>query len=146
MPAAESTIRTVPGGNAGPVAVGGSATGPSSSGAGPPPSTATSTRTTTTMRASPLAPMSTAVRRERAGGSGGRQDSQASGDSAGRAGASNGVPTETPGPAGVVTSDHEPPSHQRTSPGAPSGSGYQPGAAVGCPDVRPGAASVTESA
>src|SRR4051794_15814487 len=36
--------------------------------------------------------------------------------------------TATPGPAGVVTSDQRPPSHQRTRPGAPSGSGYQPGA------------------
>src|SRR3954451_19779670 len=38
--------------------------------------------------------------------------------------------TATPGPAGVVTSDHRPPSHQRTRPSAPSGSGYQPGAGV----------------
>jgi hypothetical protein len=35
--------------------------------------------------------------------------------------------TATPGPAGVVTSDQLIPFHQRTCPGAPSGSGYQPG-------------------
>src|SRR3954447_25769042 len=40
--------------------------------------------------------------------------------------------TATPGPAGVVTSDHRSPSHQRTWPDAPSGSGYQPG--TGLPD------------
>ena len=37
------------------------------------------------------------------------------------------VPTATPGPTGVVTSDQDTPFHQRTVPGAPSGSGYQPG-------------------
>ena len=41
------------------------------------------------------------------------------------------VPTDTPGPAGVVTSDQEIPFHQRTVPGAPSGSGYQPGGGDG---------------
>src|SRR3954463_3407091 len=36
--------------------------------------------------------------------------------------------TATPGPAGVATSDHVLPFHQRTIEGAPSGSGYHPGA------------------
>src|SRR3569623_1890072 len=38
--------------------------------------------------------------------------------------------TATPGPAGVVTSDLRSPSHQRTRPDVPSGSGYQPGAGL----------------
>ena len=40
------------------------------------------------------------------------------------------VCTETPGPAGVATSDQPVPLHQRTIEGAPSGSGYHPGAGL----------------
>ena len=40
--------------------------------------------------------------------------------------------TATPGPDGIMTSDQVAPSHQRTMPAAPLGSGYQPGGGV-CP-------------
>ena len=53
--------------------------------------------------------------------------------SAGRGASSGDVRTATPGPAGVATSDHPAPFHHRTRPGAPSGSGYQPGGGAGCP-------------
>jgi hypothetical protein len=47
----------------------------------------------------------------------------------------------TPGPAGVATSDQLAPFHQRTMPGVPSGSGYQPGAGA-APGGLPGGRSV----
>src|SRR5215218_8076354 len=139
-------MRTVPGGN---VLVGwlvGSATRVSSS--EPLPSTtATSSNSRTTTSAPP--PRSSGRRRERpdrAGfqvpWSGVPQASQLDGGSGARgAGDSKDLPTETPGPAGVVTSDQAVPFHQRTVSGAPSGSGYQPGCgAPGCPEaaVPPG--------
>jgi hypothetical protein len=37
----------------------------------------------------------------------------------------------------VVTSDHPAPFHQRTIPGAPSGSGYHPGGALDVPVTAP---------
>ena len=48
----------------------------------------------------------------------------------GRAAYPGGCCTVTPGPAGVATSDQLIPFHHRTRPGAPSGSGYQPGGAA----------------
>src|SRR3954466_10240044 len=147
MPATWSVIRTVPGGK---VLVGwlvGSATRASPPGSEPlrprPIATTSSTRTTP----STPSPMSSGRRRDRRGrtgspvpvsaappdspahrGGGAPQDSQPDGGSGARgAGDSNERPTLTPGPAGVVTSDQAEPFHQRTVPGAPSGSGYQPG-------------------
>src|SRR3954447_1082155 len=135
MPAAWSVIRTVPGGK---VLVGwlvGSAPRASPRGSEPlrprPIATTSSTRTTP----STPSPMSSGRRRDRWGRTGSQgplsaapQASRADGGSGVRgAGDSNERPTLTPGPAGVVTSDHAEPFHQRTVPGAPSGSGYQPG-------------------
>src|SRR4051794_37087956 len=135
MPAASSVIRTVPGGK---VLVGwlvGSATGASPV-AEPlrPRPIATSSRTNTTP--STPSPMNSGRRRDHRGRTGsqvpssaGPQASHAAGGSGARgAGASNDRPMLPPGPAGVVTSDQAEPFHQRTVPGAPSGSGYQPGA------------------
>src|SRR3954452_6080545 len=153
-------MRTVPGGN---VLVGwlvGSATGgPSSESELLPSTTATSSKSRTTPRAPP--PRSSGRRREvrdRAGFhvplSGVPQASQSDGGRGARgAGDSKDLPTETPGPAGVVTSDQAAPLHHRTMPGAPSGSGYQPGCggpgwpeavvppAALIPIARPGSAS-----
>src|SRR4051812_28162202 len=136
-------MRTVPGGN---VLVGwlvGSATrGPSPGSELLPSTTATSSHSRTTPRAPP--PRSSGRRREardRAGChvpvSGVPQASQSDGGRGARgAGDSKDLPTEPPGPAGVVTSDQAAPFHQRTPPGAPSGSGYQPGSgAPGRPEA-----------
>jgi hypothetical protein len=132
MPDASSMIRTVPGGkgcaswgSGSPGAwVGDScATGPSESAllrnnAAAPTATMTS-RAASTIQTDRLPPA--------AAGSGTGPHSR----SGGRSGASSGEDwTATPGPAGVATSDQLMPFHHRTSPGAPSGSGYQPGGGV----------------
>src|SRR5829696_6563094 len=125
MPAARSTIRTVPGGNAGgvdvPAPVDVLLRGGSSS-----PEAPTSAAMTTTRAPSPSshrvrsprgAPVSLVISSS--------SDSQRGGCcSTGAVGIS---PTATPGPTGVVTSDQAAPFHQRAVPGAPSGSAYQPG-------------------
>src|SRR5947209_19596061 len=92
----------------------------------PTPSSAART-TTTSAHTQPRRPL---VR-----GSGG--GSCSNGGGIGGGGASTGERcTATPGPAGVATSDQPAPFHQRTIPGVPSGSGYQPGAG------RPGSLTV----
>src|SRR5918997_4381376 len=112
MPAAGSTIRTVPGGKGDPLGAGGTATGRSP----PPPLGRPTRKPTRTTRTTPRtdSPTTHAVRR---GGPG----------SAGRTGGAStvavcwaaGASTATPGPAGVVTSDQPRPSHQRTVSGLP---------------------------
>src|SRR4051795_2933682 len=126
-------IRTVPGGNVGPaggsgwaVGAGDSATAWSSVPDRPRKSAAPTTATST----SSARPTTQPVRRPPSdGGSPGD-----SGAGTGAGGARTGEDrTATPGPAGVATSDHAAPSHHRTSPGVPSGSGYQPGGGAGWP-------------
>ena len=137
MPAASSMIRTVPGGNVWPA--GGPGTNEDDGGVGPeatsrgvPPEPSTSAATTATMSPTIDRPTIQAVRLlpSEAGGSTG------TGCGSGlRGGARTGDDwTATPGPAGVVTSDQLPPSHHRTWPAAPSGSGYHPGGGAGGPD------------
>src|SRR5690349_6296338 len=119
MPAAWSVIRTVPDGNVGPaggglpvVASGGSVITSS-----PLPATRNPISTTRTRARTPRTTASP-VRPPEPGGVGG-----------GTAGSTvrglypAGCWTCTPGPAGVATSDQLTPFHQRTRPGAPSGSG-----------------------
>src|SRR5829696_5504722 len=134
MPADSSTIRTVPGGKAGPEggcpAVEGSG---AAMGSSPPrlPTTSASTTalTTPSTPATIQAVLPGLVRR----GSGSTTHGAGRG-AGGRCGASTGdCWTATPGPAGVATSDHADPLHQRTIRGVPSGSGYQPGGGAGCP-------------
>src|SRR4051794_38451355 len=123
MPAFSSTIRTVPGGNAdGPTPADGPLLTGGSSVREPPTSAAT---TTTTTRASAPSPTSRPVRLPVRGGPS-LVISSSSDSQRGSAG-SGIVPSSTPGPAGVVTSDQAAPFHHRAVPGAPSGSGYQPG-------------------
>src|SRR4051812_25850809 len=123
MPAASSVIRTVPDGKVGPaggstvVTGGGSAMTSSPESATRKPISTTSTRASTPrMTASPVRPPGP-------DGAGGGTTG-----STGRGVYPTGCWTFTPGPAGVATSDQLTPFHQRTRPGAPSGSGYQPGA------------------
>src|SRR5690242_7329219 len=125
-------IRVVPGANVGPDGTAGEVTTGSAVGvvASSDPLTSAITRTTTS------ATTDSATTRPLGNGRSGRsgeasvpEDDVAAGCGAG--GASTGERcTVTPGPAGVVTSDQLTPFHQRTWPGAPSGSGYQPGAGV----------------
>src|SRR3954471_19222112 len=144
MPAASSTIRTVPGGK---VLVGCAAefaAGTRASSPEPPlPSTIATSSSTRTTPSVP-SPMSSERRRGRRGRPGARAPSSGvphasqpdGATGSGGGGGSNERPTLTPGPAGVVTSEQVLPFHQRTMPSAPSGSGYQPGAG-GCADVPP---------
>src|SRR3954451_21776358 len=137
MPAALSIIRTVPGGNVRPA--GGPGTkeedggvGPEATSPGVPPRPTTSAATTAMTSPTMDRPTIQAVRLlpPPAGGSAGTV-----GGSGLRGGARTGDDwTATPGPAGVVTSDQLPPSHHRTCPTAPSGSGYHPGGGAGGPD------------
>src|SRR5688572_22688191 len=126
-------IRTVPGGNSVPAGGGGSwavvdaAVGVSAFPDRPSSIPAPTTRTRTSSEIAMIQPARTPV----LAGAG----SGWTGGSGGRCGASSGdVWTATPGPAGVATSDQPVPLHQRTRPGAPSGSGYQPGGGAGWPD------------
>src|SRR3954447_25417500 len=125
MPASRSTIRTVPGGNSEgpdvPAAVDGLPIGASFR---PEPPTSAATSTTTT-RASAPSPSSHRVRLP--DGASTSLVISSSSDSHGAGPSSGMAPTATPGPAGVATSDQPAPFHQRTMPGAPSGSAYQPG-------------------
>src|SRR3954451_15539658 len=121
MPACSSKIRTVPDGKVGPDGAGVPEFAAAPVSPSPPerPTSRPTTRTTT----SPSTDSTTtqAVGKRRAGAAAG-------GAAGGRGGAAAGARwTVTPGPAGMVTSDHPPPSHHRTRPAAPSGSGYQPG-------------------
>src|SRR5215217_2236286 len=132
MPDASSMIRTVPGGNAGPaggegctVGAGDSATG--SSVLERPRKTAAPTTATRMSRAMP---MTLPDRRPPSPDS----SSGGAGTATGSGGARTGEYwTATPGPDAVATSDHDAPFHQRTRPGAPSGSGYQPGGGADWP-------------
>src|SRR5919199_6979464 len=132
MPAASSTIRSVPGGKADPLGAG-SAVGPVPSAEPLGRPTRKPMRTTST---SPSADSATThpVRLGERPGPGGGVGAAASGAGAG---AAAGACTATPGPTGVVTSDHPPPFHQRAVPGAPSGSGYHPGGALDVPVTAP---------
>src|SRR5688572_17477169 len=131
MPEASSMIRTVPGGNVGPAGGGGWAIVGSAAGVPPLPDRPTRrpAPTTRTRTSSEIATTQPARSPPLGAGSGW------TGKGAGRGGgASRGdARTETPGPAGVATSDQLRPFHHRTRPGAPSGSGYQPGGGAGCP-------------
>src|SRR4051812_19112536 len=126
MPAASSMIRTVPGGKVGPAAT----VGPAASAPSSPPPDGRPTRkpiSTTSTTPSTDSPITHPVRPRRGddGGTG------VEGGTARWGGTwTGGAWTTTPGPAGVVTSDHADPLHQRTIPGAPSGSGYQPDGAL----------------
>src|SRR4051812_41492879 len=127
MPASSSKIRKVPGGKVGPDGVGAPefATGAAS----PSPPERPAIRPTTRTRTSPSTDSTTtqAVGKRGAGAAAG-------GAAAGRGGAAAGGRwTVTPGPAGGGTSDHPAPSHHRTRPPAPSGSGYQPGGGLAPP-------------
>src|SRR3954452_1641555 len=127
MPASSSKIRTVPGATVGPDGVGTPAFGAGAASPSPPDRPAS--RPTTRITASPTTDSATtqAVGKRRAGAAAG-------GAATGRGGAAVGMRwTVTPGPAGVVTSDHPAPSHHRTRPAAPSGSGYQPGGRLASP-------------
>src|SRR5690348_13845711 len=130
MPASWSMICTVPGGNVGPVGVGVAGDSAVVGGLDERPTTSPmTTRTATT-------PATTAHthrgRLRRGDGSEARDpvDVRLGGGGGARTGDDC---TMTPGPAGVATSDQLTPFHQRTMPGAPSGSGYQPGAGAGPP-------------
>jgi hypothetical protein len=131
MPAAASTIRTVPGGNDGAAGNDGEAGSGDGSAAGGrlPPRLTRSPTTTAPMTTSASSGTTHGLRRRGPTGSGPGSDVRSSGD---LGGASTGDHwTSTPGPAGVVTSDQPEPSHHRTNPGEPSGSGYHPGAGAG---------------
>src|SRR3712207_2190618 len=129
MPEASSMIRTVPGGNSGPAGGscadddGASATGSES---GRPRNTAATTTATSTSSETPTTQAVRAPPVPLDGSSAG-----GTGDGGRDGGARTGEDwTATPGPDGMATSDQVRPFYQRTSPGVPSGSGYQPGA--GC--------------
>src|SRR3954454_15322344 len=124
-------IRVVPGANVGPEGTGEPDTGGSAIvAASSRPLTSAITRTTTsaTTDSATTAP----VGKRRAGRSGEANvplDDVVAGCGVGGASTAERC-TATPGPAGVVTSDQLTPFHQRTYPGVPSGSGYQPGAGL----------------
>src|SRR3954452_13167771 len=138
MPAASSMIRTVPGGNVRPA--GGPGTneddggvGAEATSGGAPPEPSTSAATTATTSPTIDRPTTHAVRLLPSDGRGSIKTVCGSGPRGGatvwasgvRGGAGTGDDwPATPGPAGVVTSDQPPPSHHRTWPAAPSGSGY----------------------
>src|SRR4051812_44179016 len=113
MPAASSTIRTVPGGKVWPEPDGDDVAPADGSGMAPllPGRQINSPTTTTTT--SPSTPRTRSGRRRAdIPGRGSGPESKTSG---GRSGASTGaVRTATPGPAGVVRSDQPTPFHQRT--------------------------------
>src|SRR4051812_19356518 len=129
MPETSSTIRTVPGGNVGPAGGACSVAGAVAPAAGVasfelPRNSAVPTTATSTSNEMPT------IQGVRAGGS---WDHAVSGTGAGErtGGVRTGEDcTATPGPARVATSDQPTPSHHRTTPAVPSGSGYHPGA--GC--------------
>src|SRR4051795_4412186 len=126
-------IRTVPGGNVGPAGGGGWADGAGDSAtawSSVPDRPRKSAAPTTATSTSSAMPTTQPVRRPPSDG-GSPSDS---GAGTGAGGARRGeAGTAPPGPAGVATSDHAAPSHHRTSPGLPSGSGYQPGGGAGWP-------------
>src|SRR6478609_8490898 len=131
MPAAESMIRTVPGAKFEPVGgvIEGSAplsTGDSALPVPPPPTPVTRATTTVTTSARTAIPTNSGVRLRPAGAASRSSAGGSAGGGGDRAGEDR---TTTPGPAGVATSDQPTPFHQRTIPGAPSGSGYHPGCA-----------------
>src|SRR3712207_5376740 len=129
MPAFSSTMRTVPGGNGDGPDGGAAVAEPLLTGSGPSPPVAQNSAaaaTTTTARSAPR----TSTHRERSRVGSGPLLITSSSPSH-RDGSSGRAATCTPGPAGVVTSDHETPFHHRAVPGAPSGSAYQPGGGDG---------------
>src|SRR3954454_12099412 len=129
MPEASSPIRSVPGGNVGPAGGCCPVAGAVASAAGVVPPELPRNRAAPKPATSPSSEIPT-IHGVRAGGScdhgvwgtdsGERTGGVRTGDDC----------TATPGPAGVATSDQPVPSHQRTTPDVPSGSGYHPGA--GC--------------
>src|SRR5690348_7265345 len=130
MPATSSMIRTVPGEKVGPDGPADPLAGPAAgNGAGELlPDRATTRPTTTSTTAARTAIPTTRACRLRGGEA---KVSGADDADSGSGGASTGECwTATPGPAGVIRSDQPAPVHQRTCPGAPSGSGYQPGGGV----------------
>src|SRR3954463_6688537 len=130
MPEASSTIRSVPGGKVGPAGGGCPVAGAGASAAGgaPPELPRNRAAPTTAMSTSSEIPTIHGVR------AAGSCDHGAWGTGSGErtGGVSTGEDcTATPGPAGVATSAQPVPSHQRTTPDVPSGSGYHPGAGCG---------------
>src|SRR4051794_23870907 len=142
MPDSSSMIRTVPGGKVGRAGGGGWVDGVGdcamnpSSVPGRPMRTAAPTTATRTSSAIPMTQPGPGPP-PADDSSGGRGPGRGSGSGAG--GARTGEDrTATPGPAGVATSDQAAPFHQRTSPGVPSGSAYQPGGGAGGPGAVTG--------
>src|SRR3954470_23692637 len=139
MPETSSTIRTVPGGNVGPA--GGACSGAEA--VAPAAGVASfelprkSAGPTTATRTSSEIPTIQGVRLPVVGTSCDHGVSRTG--SVVRTGcARTGEDcTATPGPAGVATSDQPAPSHHRTIPDVPSGSGYHPGAGGGGPVTGP---------
>src|SRR3954451_11171683 len=123
-------IRVVPGANVGPDGTAEDGVEGSAFGVVPSPEPLTSATTRTTTSATTASATTSPVGKGRCGRSGEASRPLDDADAApGVGGASTGERcTATPGPAGVVTSDQRSPSHQRTRPESPSGSGYQPGA------------------
>src|SRR5215207_3365618 len=126
-------IRTVPGGNVDPAGGPGS-TGPAVASASdvelPELPRRNAAPTTATSAISEIATTQPVLLRPPVTGAGG---GTAGGTSREGPASTGEVWTATPGPAGVATSDQLTPFHQRTMPGAPSGSGYQPGVGAGWP-------------
>src|SRR4051794_33694760 len=132
MPEASSTIRSVPGGKVGPAGGGCPVAGAVASAAGVAPPELPRNRAAPTTATSTSSEIPT-IHGVRAGGAcdhgpwgtgpGGRPGGVRPRDDC----------TATPGPAGVATSDQLVPSHHRTTPDVPSGSGYHPGAGGGGP-------------
>src|SRR3954447_932884 len=134
MPAAESMIRTVPGANVGPAGGAGTADGGEPAAVPFPsaPRPTSSAATTATTRPRTDRPITQALRPPPPVTG---PPASTSGGLTGSGGARSGDDcTVTPGPAGVATSDQLAPFHQRACPGAPSGSGYQPGGGAVGPD------------
>ena len=132
-------LAAVPGGNDG--LAGGTGcvvgTGASAAGAGSSERPANSDATTTT-RITASAPST--IQADRLLRSSACSVCRSGAGAGGRGGASTGdFWTVTPGPAGVATSDQPFPLHQRTRPGVPSGSGYQPDGGA-CPAPVTGSA------
>src|SRR4051794_4651527 len=120
-------IRTVPGANVGPDGTEPDGTGGSATVVESFDFPTRTPTTRTTISATTDRPTTRPAGKERGfdGGGTARETDRSAGGGGARTGDRW---TATPGPAGVVTSDQAAPFHQRTKPGAPSGSGYQPGA------------------